>query len=209
MAGRMMLDEGVAFEVVHTSVMRRAVETTFHTLDVMNLLSVPIRKHWRLNERHYGALQGLDKKETAERYGADQVFLWRRSYDVRPPALDPEDERHPRFEQAYRTLPPEILPLSESLADVYARVIPCWQDAIIPDLQAGRRVLVSAHGNSLRALVRHLDGVPDEEIAGLNIPTGIPLVYRLDARFRPVSSGYLGDPEAAAAAAEAVARQAG
>ena len=204
-----MLDEGVAFEVVHTSVMRRAVETTFHTLDVMNLLSVPIRKHWRLNERHYGALQGLDKQETAERYGADQVFLWRRSFDVRPPALDPEDERHPRFEQAYRTLPPEVLPLTESLADVYARVIPCWQDAIIPDLQAGGRVLVSAHGNSLRALVKHLDGVPDEEIAGLNIPTGIPLVYRLDAHFRPASSGYLGDPATAAAAAEAVARQAG
>ncbi len=208
-AGELLVAEWLSFDVVHTSVMRRAVETTFHTLDVMDLLGVEVVKHWRLNERHYGALQGLDKKETAEQYGADQVLRWRRSYSVRPPALDPDDERHPRFQPVYASLPPEVLPATESLEDVYRRVVPYWQDRIIQDVRRGRRVLVSAHGNSLRALVKHLDRVPDDEIAALNIPTGIPLVYELDVDFRPTASRYVGDEDEAKRAAEAVARQAG
>ncbi|MFQ5968698.1 MAG: 2,3-diphosphoglycerate-dependent phosphoglycerate mutase [Acidimicrobiia bacterium] len=208
-AGKLMAAEEISFDVVHTSIMRRAVETTFHVLDEMDLLRVRVVKNWRLNERHYGALQGLNKKETASEHGSEQVYLWRRSYDVRPPALDLDDERHPRFDPVYQGLPPEVLPSTESLEDVYDRVVPWWQDHVIPDLQAGHTVLISAHGNSLRALVKHFDQIPDEEIATFNIPTGIPLLYELDAGFQPVSSRYLGDTEAAAAAAEEVARQAG
>ena len=208
-AGRLMLTEGISFDVVHTSIQRRAVETTFHVLDAMDLLAIPVVKHWRLNERHYGALQGLNKKETAAEHGTEQVQLGRRSYDVRPPALDADDERHPRFQAVYQGLPPEVLPATESLEDVYERVVPYWQDRITADLTAGRRVLVSAHGNSLRALVKHLDEVSNDEIAAFNIPTGIPLIYELNDEFQPVSSRYLGDAEAAAAAAEEVAQQAG
>jgi len=208
-AGELMRDAGLSFDVAHTSLLRRAIETVNIALDVMDQHWIPVRRHWRLNERHYGALQGLNKKETSERYGPEQVFAWRRSYDVPPPPLDPGDERHPRFDRRYAALPPDLLPATECLKDVVARMLPYWYDAIVPDLRAGRCVLVGAHGNSLRALVKHLDGISDDAIAELNIPTGIPLVYELDEHFRPVSSRYLGDPEAARAAAEAVARQAG
>ena len=208
-AGRLLKAEGFTFDRIHTSVLRRAIETNFHTLSEMDLLWLPVRKDWRLNERHYGALQGLNKKETAEKYGAEQVFEWRRSYGVPPPPLDLEDERHPRHDPRYGDVPDDELPGSECLADVVARMLPYWFEAIVPDIRAGDRVLISAHGNSLRALVKHLDGVSDEDIPQLNIPTGIPLVYELDEDLVPVSSGYLGGEEAARAAAEAVAQQAG
>ncbi len=208
-AGELMRAEGLAFDVAHTSLLRRAIQTVNIALDVMDQHWIPVRRHWRLNERHYGALQGLNKKETSEQYGPDQVFAWRRSYDVPPPPLDPADPRHPRFDRRYAGLAPDLLPATECLKDVVARMLPYWHDAIVPDLRAGRTVLVGAHGNSLRALVKHLDGISDEAIAELNIPTGIPLLYELDADLRPIASRYLGDPEAARAAAEAVARQAG
>ncbi len=159
-----------------------------------------MRRHWRLNERHYGALQGLNKKETADRHGAEQVLLWRRSYDVPPPPLDPDDERHPRHDPRYAWLPPDAVPATECLADVVDRMMPYWHDQIVPDLRAGRRVVFVAHGNSMRALVKHLDGISDEEIVGLNIPTGVPLVYRLDQDLARIESFYLGDPDAVAAA---------
>lgn len=208
-AGELMREEGLTFDIAHTSLLRRAIQTVNIALDVMDQHWIPVKRHWRLNERHYGALQGLDKKETSQRYGADQVFAWRRSYDVPPPALHPDDERHPRFDPRYADLAPDLLPATECLKDVVARMLPYWHDAIVPDLRAGRRVLIGAHGNSLRALVKHLDGIADDAIAELNIPTGIPLLYELDEQLRPVRSRYLGDPEAARAAAQAVARQAG
>lgn len=208
-AGELMREEGLTFDIAHTSLLRRAIQTVNIALDVMDQHWIPVKRHWRLNERHYGALQGLDKKETSQRYGADQVFAWRRSYDVPPPALHPDDERHPRFDPRYAHLAPDLLPATECLKDVVARMLPYWHDAIVPDLRAGRRVLIGAHGNSLRALVKHLDGIADDAIAELNIPTGIPLLYELDEQLRPVRSRYLGDPEAARAAAQAVARQAG
>lgn len=208
-AGELLRDAGLAFDVVHTSLLRRAIDTANLTLAEMGLGWIPMRKHWRLNERHYGALQGLNKKETAERHGADQVFEWRRSYDIPPPPLDLDDERHPSHDPRYAWMPPDLVPATECLEDVVERMLPYWYDAIVPDIRDGKRVLVAAHGNSLRALVKHLDGVSDEEIPGLNIPTGIPLVYDLDDDLRPVSSRYLGDEAAAAAAADAVAKQAG
>lgn len=208
-AGRLMAEAGLTFGVVHTSVLLRAIHTAEIALREMGLSWIPVRRHWRLNERHYGALQGLDKKETAARHGAEQVLLWRRSYDVPPPALEPDDERHPAHDPRYADLAPDALPATECLEDVVARMLPYWHDAIVPDLLAGRRPLVVAHGNSLRALVKHLDGLSEEEVIELNIPTGIPLVYQLDDRLRPLSKRYLGDEEAARAAAEAVARQAG
>ncbi|MDX1690865.1 MAG: 2,3-diphosphoglycerate-dependent phosphoglycerate mutase [Acidimicrobiia bacterium] len=207
-AGKLLRDEGFDFDIVFTSLLKRAIHTTNITLDVMDLDWLPVERHWRLNERHYGALQGLDKAETAERHGDEQVHIWRRSYDTPPPALDPDDERHPRFDRRYDDLPPDLLPAAESLALVVDRMLPYWYDAIVPAIRAGRKVLVSAHGNSLRALVKHLDDIPDDEIPSLNIPTGIPLVYELDDDLQSVSSRYLGDPEAAAAAAKAVAEQA-
>lgn len=208
-AGRLLRDEGLMPDVVHTSLLRRAIQTVNITLDELDRHWIPVRRSWRLNERHYGALQGLDKKETADRFGTEQVHTWRRSYDVPPPPLDTDDERHPRFDSRYASLPPELLPATECLADVVARMLPYWYDAIVPDLRAGRCVLIGAHGNSIRALVKHLDGISDDAIPELNIPTGIPLVYELDGDMRRVTSRYLGDPEAAAAAAAAVARQAG
>jgi len=208
-AGRLMRDERLTFDIVHTSVLLRAIATTEMALAEMGLHWLPVKRHWRLNERHYGALQGLNKKETAERYGPDQVFAWRRGYDTPPDALEWDDERHPRFDRRYANLAPEQLPATECLKDVVERMMPYWYDAIVPDLREGKRVLVGAHGNSLRALVKHLDTISDEAIPELNIPTGIPLLYELDADLRPVSSRYLGDAEAAKAAAEAVARQAG
>ena len=208
-AGRLMAEEGFDFGVLHTSVLLRAIHTAEIALQEMGLHWLPVRRHWRLNERHYGALQGLDKKETAERHGAEQVLIWRRSYDTPPPALELDDERHPRHDARYNDLAPDVLPATECLADVVERMLPYWYDAIVPDLLAGKRPLIVAHGNSLRALVKHLDGLSEEEVLKLNIPTGIPLVYELDDQLRPVSKRYLGDPEAAKAAADAVAKQAG
>jgi 2,3-bisphosphoglycerate-dependent phosphoglycerate mutase len=208
-AGRLMTEEGLLPDILHTSVLVRAIDTAEIALKEMGLQYLPVRRSWRLNERHYGDLQGLNKKETADRHGAEQVLLWRRSYDVPPPPLAPEDDRHPRHDRRYHDLPPDLLPSSECLADVVVRMLPYWHDVIVPDLLAGRLPLVVAHGNSMRALIKHLDGISDEEIVELNIPTGLPVVYDLDDTFRPIASRYLGDAEAAAAAAEAVARQAG
>jgi 2,3-bisphosphoglycerate-dependent phosphoglycerate mutase len=205
-AGRLLAEAGVLPDVCHTSLLKRAIRTASLALEELDRLWIPVTRHWRLNERHYGALQGLDKKETLAQYGEEQFAKWRRSYDTPPPALDPDDDRHPRFDVRYRHLPPDVLPASECLKDVVERMLPYWYDAIVGDLAAGRVVLVAAHGNSLRALVKHLDGIGDDEIVGLNIPTGQPLVYELDERMQPVSSRYL-DPEAASVAAEAVANQ--
>lgn len=208
-AGELMDAEGILPDVVHTSYLRRAISTANLALDAMDRAWIPVHRHWRLNERHYGALQGLNKKETSERHGPDQVHVWRRSYDTPPPPLERDDERHPAADPRYAALAPEQLPDTECLADVVERMLPYWYDAIVPDLRAGSTVLVAAHGNSLRALVKHLDGIPDDEISGLNIPTGIPLAYTLDENLKVVERRYLGDQEAAKAAAAAVAAQAG
>jgi len=208
-AGDLLLEAGLTFDVVHTSVLRRAIDTASIALAEMDLGWIPVEKHWRLNERHYGALQGLNKKETTEEYGAEQVYVWRRSYDIAPPPLEVTDPRYPSHDVRYAWMPPDLVPATECLRDVVARMLPYWYDAIVPDIRAGKRILVAAHGNSLRALVKHLDGISEAEIPKLNIPTGVPLVYELDADLRPVVSGYLGDPDAVRAAADAVARQAG
>lgn len=208
-AGRLLVEEGLEPDVVHTSVLKRAIDTADLTLEAAGWGDLPTKRSWRLNERHYGALQGLDKKKTAEEYGSEQVLAWRRSYDVPPPPLDPDDEHHPSHDRLYADVPPEELPATECLADVVERMLPYWHESIAPDLRAGHTPLVVAHGNSLRALVKHLDGISDEEIVKLNIPTGIPLVYELDEELKPISSRYLGDEEAAQAAAEQVAKQAG
>lgn len=208
-AGRLMKAEGLEPDVVHTSVLRRAIETADLALAEAGWEDLPTQRSWRLNERHYGALQGLNKIETAEEYGKEQVHVWRRSYDVPPPALDPDDERHPSRDPLYADVPPDQIPSSECLADVVDRMLPYWFDVIVPQLEDGLTPLVVAHGNSLRALVKHLDEISDVDIVDLNIPTGIPLVYELDDDLRPISSRYLGDEEAAQAAAEEVARQAG
>ncbi|MGC2241192.1 MAG: 2,3-diphosphoglycerate-dependent phosphoglycerate mutase [Acidimicrobiia bacterium] len=208
-AGRLIKQEGLEPDVLHTSVLVRAIKTAELALAEMGLEYLPVKRSWRLNERHYGALQGLNKKETADEHGAEQVLLWRRSYDVRPPALTLEDERHPRHDRRYQNLAPDVVPATECLEDVVERMLPYWHDSIVPDLRQGHVPLVAAHGNSLRALVKHLDRISDEDIIELNIPTGVPLVYQLDEDLVPVESRYLGDEEAAKAAAEAVARQAG
>ncbi|MDK1019473.1 MAG: 2,3-diphosphoglycerate-dependent phosphoglycerate mutase [Actinomycetota bacterium] len=208
-AGRVLRDEGLSFDVVHTSVLARAIETANIVLGEMGLSWLPVRRHWRLNERHYGALQGLNKKDTSDKYGLDQVHLWRRSYATPPPTLEMTDERHPSRDARYALLAPEQLPASECLADVVDRVLPYWYDAIVPDLRAHRTTLVVAHGNSLRALVMHLDRIAEEEIPDLNIPTGIPRRYELDDSLNVVSVRYLGDEDAVQAAAGRVARQAG
>jgi 2,3-bisphosphoglycerate-dependent phosphoglycerate mutase len=207
-AGRLLREEGYTFDIAYTSLLKRAIRTLWITLDEMDLMWIPVHRSWRLNERHYGALQGLNKAETAAKYGEKQVLVWRRSYSDPPPPLTPEDERYPGRGRRYAGIPPEELPLAESLKDTVARFLPYWHGTIVPDLRAGKRVLIAAHGNSLRALVKHLDGVSDEEIVGLNIPTGIPLVYELDDDLKPLGHEYLGDPEAARKAAEAVAKQA-
>lgn len=207
-AGKLLEAEGFTFDRCYTSLLRRAILTLQIVLEEMDQLWLPVERSWRLNERHYGALQGLNKKETAQKYGDEQLFAWRRGYAITPPALSLDDPMHPRFDPRYAALPPEILPATESLAIVVDRFLPYWYDAIVPCLARGEQVLVAAHGNSLRALVKHLDGISDEDIPELNIPTGIPLVYTLDAEFRKVESRYLGDPEAAKRAAEAVAKQA-
>ncbi|MFZ0626801.1 MAG: 2,3-diphosphoglycerate-dependent phosphoglycerate mutase [Acidimicrobiia bacterium] len=208
-AGRLIKQEGLMPDVLHTSVLVRAIKTAELALAEMGLEYLPVKRSWRLNERHYGALQGLNKKETADEHGAEQVLLWRRSYDIRPPALTLEDERHPRHDRRYQRLAPDVVPATECLEDVVERMLPYWHDSIVPDLREGQVPLVVAHGNSLRALVKHLDRISDEDIIELNIPTGVPLVYQLDEDLVPVESRYLGDEEAAKAAAEAVARQAG
>jgi 2,3-bisphosphoglycerate-dependent phosphoglycerate mutase len=207
-AGQLLLNGGYDFDIVYTSVLKRAILTAQITLEEMDRSWLPVRRSWRLNERHYGALQGLNKKETADEHGADRVHVWRRSYDVPPPALDLDDARHPRHDRRYADLAPDLLPATECLKDVVERMLPYWYDVIVPALLAGRRPLVSAHGNSLRALVKHLDDISDDDIPGLNIPTGIPLVYELNDRLEAVESHYLGDAEAVAAAAQAVADQA-
>ncbi len=206
-AGRLLKAEGYLFDVAFTSVLKRAIRTLWIVLDEMDLMWIPVEISWRLNERHYGALQGLNKKETAEKYGLEQVHAWRRSYDVPPPPLDLQDPRHPRFDPRYRGLAPEEIPCCESLKDTLERVMPYWEKTVLPCLEKGHRPILSAHGNSLRALVKHLDGISDQEIVELNIPTGIPLVYELDQDFRALDRYYLGDPEAVAKATQAVASQ--
>ena len=207
-AARLLQDGRYDFDVAYTSVLKRAVRTLWIVLDHMDRVWLPVHGDYRLNERHYGALQGLDKAETAKRYGDEQVTLWRRSYAVRPPELPPGDERWPGNDPRYAGLDPSRVPRTESLADTVDRFLPYWRDTIAPTVRSGLRVLIVAHGNSLRALVKHLDGLSDDEIVALNIPTGIPLVYELDDRLQPLCHRYLGDPEAARRAAEAVARQA-
>jgi 2,3-bisphosphoglycerate-dependent phosphoglycerate mutase len=208
-AGRLMAGEGLVVDVVHTSLQKRAIRTADLALAEMDLLWIGVRRHWRLNERHYGALQGLDKKATAEKYGMEQLKAWRRSYDTPPPPLSADDPQHPRFDPRYRDLAPELLPASECLKDVVARMLPYWYDVIVPDLRAGRRPLIAAHGNSLRALVKHLKDISDDEIVGLEIPTGVPWVFELDDELHPVADRWLGNPDDVKARAEAVARQAG
>ncbi|NIM52276.1 MAG: 2,3-diphosphoglycerate-dependent phosphoglycerate mutase [Gemmatimonadales bacterium] len=208
-SGRRLLAEGFTFDVAYTSVLKRAIETLWIVLREMDLEWIPVYRSWRLNERHYGALQGLNKAETAERHGQEQVKLWRRSYDVRPPELTKDDERWPGKDPRYADLKPEEVPLTECLKDTVERMLPYWFDPIAPVVKEGKRVLVSAHGNSLRALVKHLDKIPDEEIVGLNIPTGIPLIYELnDDDLSPIRSYYLAEEEAVKAAQQAVADQA-
>ena len=206
-AGRVLKQEGYAFDVAFTSVLSRAIKTLWLALEQLDRMWVPVHHSWRLNERHYGALQGLDKAETAERHGMEQVLLWRRSYDIRPPALTPDDPRFPGGDPRYAGLTPAELPLTECLKDTVARFLPYWHDTIAPAVAAGQRVVIAAHGNSLRALVKYLDAVSDQDILELNIPTGIPLVYELDDALTPLRHYYLGDPEAAKKAAEAVANQ--
>ncbi len=203
---RLLREGGFSFDLAHTSLLKRAIRTLWIVLDGMDLMWIPVYNHWRLNERHYGALQGLNKAETAAKYGEKQVLLWRRSYADPPPVLTPDDPRYPGHDMRYADLGPAELPLAESLKDTVARFLPYWQQRIVPDLKAGRRVLIAAHGNSLRALVKHLDGVSDDAIVALNIPTGMPLVYELNDNLTPIRHYYL-DPEAAAQGAEAVAKQ--
>jgi 2,3-bisphosphoglycerate-dependent phosphoglycerate mutase len=207
-SARLLREGGYLFDVAFTSVLKRALRTNWIVLDEMDLLWIPVERSWRLNERHYGALQGLNKAETAAKHGEAQVKIWRRSYDTPPPALTMEDPRHPSHDPRYRALPAADVPATESLKDTVARFMPYWNESISPAIRNQQRVLITAHGNSLRALVKHLDRISDQDIVGLNIPTGIPLVYELDAGLRPVRHFYLGDPEAAARAAAAVANQA-
>jgi 2,3-bisphosphoglycerate-dependent phosphoglycerate mutase len=206
-AGLEIKKAGIVPDVVFTSVLKRAIRTMWTILDEMDLMWLPVERSWRLNERHYGALQGLDKAQTVEKHGEAQVKIWRRSYDIPPPALSSDDPRHPVHDRRYAKIDPRVLPASESLKDTLARVLPFWNDRIVAELQSGKNVMVVAHGNSLRAVVKMLDNVSEADITELNIPTGVPLVYELDDQLKPVKSGYLGDPEAIKAAAEAVKKQ--
>ena len=206
-AGRLLKEGGYDFDVAYTSVLKRAIWTLWHTLDQMDRTWLPVVHSWRLNERHYGALQGLNKADMAKQYGDEQVLIWRRSYDTPPPALEPTDPRCERSDPRYARLKPEDVPLTECLKDTVARVLPFWNDSIAPAIKSGKRIVVAAHGNSIRALVKYLDNISDSDIVGLNIPNGIPLVYELDADLKPIRSYYLGDAEAAARAAAAVASQ--
>ena len=206
-AGRLMKEQGFVFDIAFTSVLKRAIRTLWLALDQMDLMWIPITKSWRLNERHYGALQGLNKAETAAKFGDAQVLVWRRSYDIPPPALDKNDSRYPGQDPRYAGLSDKALPLTECLKDTVERFLPYWHDTIAPQVKADKRVIITAHGNSLRALVKYLDGVSDQEIVGLNIPTGVPLVYELDDDLKPMRNYYLGDAEAIAKAQQAVANQ--
>jgi 2,3-bisphosphoglycerate-dependent phosphoglycerate mutase len=207
-AAELLKADAYTFDVAYTSVLKRAIRTLWITLDGMDLMWIPVYRHWRLNERHYGALQGLNKAETAEKYGNEQVHLWRRSYDVRPPALEPSDSRYPGHDPRYKHVSAADLPLTECLKDTVARFLPYWFETIVPAVKSGQKVLVVAHGNSLRSLVKHLDNISDEEIPELNIPTGVPLVYEMDDDLKPITHYYLGDQDAVKKAVEAVANQA-
>jgi 2,3-bisphosphoglycerate-dependent phosphoglycerate mutase len=206
-AGRLLKEGGYTFDIAFTSVLQRAIKTLGTVLDALDLLWIPVVKSWRLNERHYGGLQGLNKSETSEKHGEAQTKIWRRSFDIPPPALDTADPRHPSHDPRYAALEPGDLPATESLKDTVARFLPFWDDTIAPAIKDGRKIIIAAHGNSLRALVKYLDGISDADIPGLDIPTGIPLVYELDDALKPIRHYYLGDPDAAAAAAARVANQ--
>ncbi len=206
-AGQSLKEKGYTFDVAFTSVLKRAIRTLWLVLDEMDLMWIPVYRSWRLNERHYGALQGLNKAETAAKYGDKQVLIWRRSYDIRPPALEEKDERNPAKDSIYADLDRKDIPLTECLKDTVERFLPYWHEVLAPTVKSGKRVIISAHGNSLRALVKYLDHISDNDIVGLNIPTGIPLVYELDGELKPIKSYYLGDPEEVARAQEAVANQ--
>jgi 2,3-bisphosphoglycerate-dependent phosphoglycerate mutase len=207
-AGELMKQEGLQFDVAHTSVLKRAIRTLWTALDVMDQMWIPVHRSWRLNERHYGALQGLDKAQTTERHGEAQVKVWRRSYDIPPPPMKKSDPGHPKHDRRYAGVPAKLLPSTESLKTTLERVMPYWKKSIAPQLQAGQVVLVTAHGNSLRALYKYLTGMSEQDIVEMNIPTGIPLLFKLDAKLKVKAHRYLGDPEAAKRAADAVARQA-
>jgi 2,3-bisphosphoglycerate-dependent phosphoglycerate mutase len=206
-AGQVLKEAGFTFDLCYTSVLKRAIRTLWLTLDEMDLMYLPIKHDWRLNERHYGALQGLDKGETAAKFGDQQVLVWRRSYDTPPPELEAGDDRSSYNDPRYAGLPKDAIPLTECLKDTVARVMPAWNDEIVPAIKAGKQILISAHGNSLRAVIKMLDGISDEDIVGLNIPNGQPLVYELDENMKPIKHYYLGDPAAIAAAQAAVANQ--
>jgi 2,3-bisphosphoglycerate-dependent phosphoglycerate mutase len=206
-AGHVLKEQGYDFDIAYTSLLKRAIRTLWIALDAMDLMWIPLINDWRLNERHYGALQGLNKAETAAKYGEQQVKVWRRSYDTPPPTLEESDPRYPGHDPRYRNLSRNQLPLTECLKDTVARVLPCWHEVMAPALRSGQRVLITAHGNSLRALVKYLDNIPEQDIVELNIPTGMPLVYELDDNLKPLKSYYLGDPERVKKAMEAVARQ--
>jgi 2,3-bisphosphoglycerate-dependent phosphoglycerate mutase len=206
-AGQLLKAEGYEFDVAYTSVLKRAIRTLWLALDEMDRTWLPVMKHWRLNERHYGALQGLNKAETAKKFGDEQVLIWRRSYDTPPPALEASDPRCERGDLRYAKLSPQDIPLTECLKDTVARVIPFWNESMAPAIKAGKRIVVAAHGNSIRALIKYLDQISDDDIVGVNIPNGIPLVYELDANLKPIRHYYLGDAEAAAKAAASVAAQ--
>jgi 2,3-bisphosphoglycerate-dependent phosphoglycerate mutase len=206
-AGELLQAEGFTFDVAFTSVLKRAIRTLWIVQDVLDLMWIPVEYSWRLNERHYGALQGLNKAQTAAKYGEDQVLKWRRSYDLPPPALEESDPRYPGTDPRYRGLSPSELPLTECLKDTVGRFLPYWHQAIAPTIQGGKKAIIAAHGNSLRALVKYLDEISDQDIVGLNIPTGVPLVYEVDERLKPIRHYYLGDPEEVARAAAAVANQ--
>jgi 2,3-bisphosphoglycerate-dependent phosphoglycerate mutase len=204
---RVLKQEGYTFDLAYTSVLKRAIRTLWFILDELDLMWIPVRNAWELNERHYGALQGLNKAETAAKFGDEQVKIWRRSYDTPPPELTPSDERFPGNDPRYKNVPRNRLPLTESLKETVARVVPYWEQTIVPDIRAGKRIVIAAHGNSLRALVKHLDRMSESEILELNIPTGVPLVYEFDEQLRPLKHYYLGDQAEIAAAMEAVAKQ--
>jgi len=206
-AGQQIKDAGLTFDIAYTSVLKRAIRTLWLAMDEMDLMWLPVIRDWRLNERHYGGLQGLNKSETAEQHGEDQVKIWRRSYDVPPPPLEESDKRYPGHDRRYANLTKAQLPLTECLKDTVERFLPLWHETIAPTIKSGQRVIIAAHGNSLRALVKYLDGISDEKIVSLNIPTGVPLVYDLDADLKPIKSEYLGDADAVAAAMNAVANQ--
>jgi len=206
-AGKVLREKGFVFDIAYTSVLKRAIRTLWIALDEMDQMWIPVENTWRLNERHYGALQGLNKAETAAKFGEQQVKIWRRSYDTRPPALEPNDPRFPGKDPRYRGLRPSDLPLTECLKDTVDRFLPYWHETIKPTIQSGKRVIIAAHGNSLRALVKYLDNISDQEIVDLNIPTGIPLVYELDDRLAPLRHNYLGDADAVSKAMESVANQ--